>query len=377
MTRLSFLSFSLIARGFAIATCLAALACGGTGNTPAPAPSPTPAATAADACPPVGDVHFVCGIQSPEDLVRVGDTPWLIASGMVAGSGLHAVDTTAKTTMPLFTSAVARSAPDATRFSHCPGPLDPNVAVLHGLAIRSATSTGHYTLYATNHGGRQSVEVFDLDTTGSAPAATWTGCVTMPDGLEANSVAAFSDGTLLTTVVMRPGFTFEDMFAGKNTGAVYQWTPGADAFTLLPGAETPGNNGIDTAPDDREFYVASSGAKRVTAFSRTNPARALRVAQLKEFAPDNVRLVGGQLVAAGMIDDEPSCGGAPKKAADIQCPRGYIAVQVDPKTMAITELVRGPVAAPYTGTATAIQVGTEVWLSSFNTDRIAYRTLTR
>ena len=38
----------------------------------------------------------------------------------------------------------------------------------------------------------------------------------------------------------------KDMFAGKNTGAVYQWTPGQDAFVVLPGAETPGNNGIDT-----------------------------------------------------------------------------------------------------------------------------------
>ena len=360
-----------------VLTCLLAIGCGGPAAPPAPAASPAPAAAAVDPCPPIGDVHFVCGVKSPEDLVRIGDTRWLVASGMVAGSGLHAVDTSAKTTTPLFTASVARSAPDTNRFAHCPGPLDPAVAVLHGLAIRPAATSGHYTLYATNHGGRQSVEVFDLDAAGATPAVTWTGCVTMPEALEANSVAAFSDGTLLATVVMRPGFTFEDMFAGKNTGAVYQWTPGQDAFVVLPGAETPGNNGIDTAPDDREFYVASSGAKRVTVFSRTNPARALRVAQLKEFAPDNVRLVDGQLIAAGMIDEEPSCGGAPKKAADIQCPRGYIAVQVDPKTMALTELVRGPVAAPYTGTATAIPVGTEVWLSSFNTDRIAYRALTR
>jgi len=78
-----------------------------------------------------------------------------------------------------------------------------------------------------------------------------------------------------------------------------------------------------------------------------------------------------------MIDDEPSCGGAPKSPKDIQCPRGWIADAIDPKTMAITEIARGPAAAPYTGTATAMPVGDTIWLSSFTADRVAYRALKR
>jgi hypothetical protein len=188
-------------------------------------------------------------------------------------------------------------------------------------------------------------------------------------------VAAFSDGALVATVLTLPGKTFEDLFAGRNTGAVFLWTPGAKGFTMLPGTELPGNNGIDTSPDDREFYVASSGLKRIVAYSRANPSAPLRFAQLTEFAPDNVRFVGNQLVTAGMIDEEPACGGAPQKPEDIQCPRGYIAAAVDPQSMAIMEIARGPAAPPYGGTATALVVGNELWLSSFNADRIAYRTL--
>jgi sugar lactone lactonase YvrE len=197
----------------------------------------------------------------------------------------------------------------------------------------------------------------------------------MPGMMAANSVAAFSDGSLLATVLTLPGKTLQDVFAGRNTGAVFLWTPGSAAFRLLPGTELPGNNGIDTSPDDREFVVASSGLKRIVTFSRNDPSKPLRFAQLKEFAPDNVRWAGDRLVTAGMIDDEPACGGAPKDPAGIQCPRGYVVDAIDPKTMAVMEVARGPAAAPYRGTAMAVQVGNELWLSSFNSDRLAYRSL--
>jgi hypothetical protein len=326
-------------------------------------------------CQPAGGLQFVCGVKAAEDLVLIPNTRWLLASGMAAGSGLHLVDTQAKTASSLYTSA-AGARPDRRRFANCPAPLDPKAAILHGLSLRPA-GTGHYTLYATNHGGRESVEAFDIDATGARPTATWIGCVPMPDMLAANSVAAFSDGTLLTTVLTLPGTGFEDVFAGRNTGAVFQWTPGAKAFQQLAGTELPGNNGIETSADNREFFVVSSGLKRVVAYSRADPSKPLRYAQLKEFAPDNVRMVGNRLIAAGMIDDEPACGGAPKKPDDIQCPRGWIADAIDPQTMAVTEIARGPRAAPYAGTATAVPVGGELWLSSFNSDRLAYRPLPR
>jgi hypothetical protein len=343
------------------------------------APSAFNAAQSA-ACAPSGGLNFICGLQAPEDLVRVGETRWLIASGMAEGSGLHLIDTGLR----IARSAFPRGAvpinnvirPDKSRFPNCPGPLIPQKAVLHGLSLRPA-ETGRYTLYATNHGGRESIEVFDVDARGSSPTMVWIGCVLLPDQLAANSVAAFSDGTLVATVLVLPGKTFQDVWAGKNTGVVLMWTPGSKSFRTLDGTELPGNNGIETSADNREFFVASTGLKRIVAYSRENPSKPLRYAQLKEFGPDNVRLVDGKLLTAGIIDEEAACGGAPKKPEDIRCPRGWIVDAIDPKTMAITEVARGPAAAPYSGTATAIPVDDTLWLSSFFADRVAYRSLKR
>jgi hypothetical protein len=351
-----------------IGAALACLAFGG---------SSSPGAAQTAACAPSGGLTFICGVQNPEDLVLVPGTRWLVASGMAPGSGLHLVDTRAKTVRNLYAAGASSVRAERAKYANCPGPLDPARAVLHGLSLRNA-QTGRYTVYATNHGGRESIEVFELDTRGAAPSATWIGCVLMPNAMPANSVAAFSDGSLVATVLIMPGKTFEDAFAGRTTGAVFLWTSGTPAFRQLPGTELSANNGIETSPDDREFYVVSTTTKKIVAISRSNPSAPLRVAQLAEFGPDNVRWTSdNRLITAGMIDNEPSCGGPPKTEAGIRCSRGYIAATIDPKTMAVTELARGPATPSFTGTAMAMLVGGDLWLGSFNADRLAYRPLKR
>jgi hypothetical protein len=329
------------------------------------------------ACTPSGGLSFICGIQNPEDLVVVPNTRWMLASGMAPGSGLHAVDTQAKTARNLYAAGAANARADRARYANCPGPLDAKQAVLHGLSLRAAAN-GRYTVYATNHGGRESVEVFELDVSGAVPAAAWVGCILTPDNMALNSVAAFSDGSLVATVLIQPGKTFADAFAQRNTGIVVAWAPGETMFRVLPGTELSANNGIETSPDDREFYVVSTTTKRIIAYARNAPGKPLRTAQLKEFGPDNVRWTAtNRLVTAGMLDDEPACGGAPKTEEGIRCPRGYVAVTIDPKTMAVSELARGPATTSFTGTAIAMPVGNELWLGSFFADRLAYRTLSK
>jgi hypothetical protein len=334
-------------------------------------------AAQAPACAPSAGLNFICGIQNPEDLVVVPNTRWMIASGMAPASGLHAVDTQAKTTRNLYPPGAANVRADKTKYATCPSPLDAKQAVLHGLSLRSAQG-GRYTVYATNHGGRESVEVFELDVSGATPSATWVGCVLTPDNMALNSVAAFTDGSLVATVLIQPGKTFADAFAQRDTGVVVAWRPGEKAFRVLPGTELSANNGIETSPDDREFYVVSTTTKRIVAYSREKPGVALRTAQLKEFGPDNVRWTAdNRLITAGMLDDEPACGGAPKTEEGIRCPRGYVVVTIDPKTMAVTELARGPATPSFTGTAIAMRVGNELWLGSFFADRLAYRPLSK
>src|SRR5687768_16571407 len=145
-------------------------------------------------CSPAAGLTVVCGLQNPEDVVVVPGTRWLLTSGMAPGAGLTLVDTQAKTVRRIFAPGTAVARADRSRFGGCPGALDPKQALLHGLALRPATG-GRHTIYATNHGGRESVEVFELTagSGGAPPSVAWVGCVLLPPKLAVNSVAAFSD----------------------------------------------------------------------------------------------------------------------------------------------------------------------------------------
>ncbi len=147
------------------------------------------------------------------------------------------------------------------------------------------------------------------------------------------------------------------------------WTQ--SIFHRLDGTELPVNNGIETSAADRGFFVASMGLRQIVSFSRADPSKPIGFAQLTGFTPDNVRMVGTRLVAAGMAIADPSC------VAGTPCPRGFAAQAIDPKTLVVSDLARFPATPPYSGTATAIPIDGEIWLSSFNGDRVAYGPIPR
>jgi len=175
---------------------------------------------------------------------------------------------------------------------------------------------------------------------------------------------------------MHPGHTFLDVFAGKLTGAVYQWSPGDADFTKIKGSELPGNNGIEVSADEQEIYVVSSGMSTVSVYANANPTKLLRATPRLDFGPDNIHLdAAGQLVTAGPSDYGPTC--PELDAADFSledfasCPKGFVAATIDPETMVVTEIARGPTDPLFSNATMAIQVGEETWVGSFADDRIA------
>ena len=163
-----------------------------------------------------GGLEFVCGIKNAEDLVLVPDTPWIIASGMAAGAGITLIDSRNGAHSTLYPGESPRASHDAL-FADCTTPPAPATVVTHGLNLRPGNN-GHSTLYAVGHGAREAIEVFDVDATGARPALTWKGCVPMPEGLAANSVASFADGSLVATVLLMPGKTFADSCRAQADG---------------------------------------------------------------------------------------------------------------------------------------------------------------
>jgi hypothetical protein len=147
----------------------------------------------------------------------------------------------------------------------------------------------------------------------------------------------------------------------------------------LPGTELPGNNGLDTSPDDREFYVVAFGWHAVVIYSRADTSKPLQVLTAPGFMPDNIHWDGGRLIAGGMQYDEPACGGLRKiidgRADGMLCHRGYTIAQLDPKAGRFSLIAYAEPDPIFNGVSGAVLVGNELWLSSYQADRVAHRTL--
>lgn len=325
-------------------------------------------------CPPDSDLDYVCGPQKPEDVLAIPHTRWLIASGFADGAGLKLVDTRTRTFTTWFTQAPEQVDYDGRRYADCPGPVDPKLFNARGLSLRR-TAPDRWRLLVVNHGGRQSIETFDIDTRADTPRLTWRGCLPMPAGQVGNAVASFADGTVLVTVLTRPGTTIADFVAGRITGAVWQRRPGDTAFTPVPGTELPGNNGLETDPDDRHFYVIAFGWHAVLVYDRTATARPVERIDAPDFMPDNIHWSEGHLLLAGMRLDEPACGGLRATVDGIAdpmlCHRGWIVGEVDRARHRIATVAYGRPQPGFNGLSAATIADGALWLGSFQSGRLA------
>jgi hypothetical protein len=334
--------------------------------------------TTSASCGPVDGLHFICGIDKPEDLAAIPDTPWLITSGFAEGAGIKLINTQTKAWRRWYTGGTNQTGWDRARYPDCPGAPDAQTFNAQGISLR-AQGAGRFALYVSNHGGREAIEVFSVESWGTEPRLTWTGCVPLPAGIAANAVSATADGTILITELAHAGTTYADFVNGKPTGGVYAWHAGAHSFRVLPGTELPGNNGLETSPDGKEFYVVAFGLHAVFAYSLADTTHPLRQAVVPNFMPDNLHWHQGRLLLAGMMYDEPACGGIRKvingQADPMRCHRGYVVALLDPATMTFATVAYAVPNLAFNGVTTAVLVGNELWLGSYQADRIAYRTL--
>ena len=313
------------------------------------------ASPSAAQCDPDGDVQFVCGPVSPEDLVAVPGSPWVIVSGMEDDGYLYATDTRTHRSAVLFPHATFRSRPDAS-FSGCGGPVTRQFRP-HGLSLRPGRN-GTHTLYVVRHGAREAIEVFAVDARGAMPSVTWVGCVEAPEGVTFNSVAALPGGGFAATHFNRP------------TGELWEWQPDA-GWATVPGSETNGPNGLVASPDGRWFYIGGWGTKALIRLSRgQTPVQ--KDAVDVGFHIDNVRWApDGSLLAAGHLGDAPEsifqclgeqqCDGVTSRVA-----------RVDPEQLTAEEIVRYPSNEHVILGTVALQVGDEIWLGGIaGADRIA------
>ncbi|HTB67903.1 MAG TPA: hypothetical protein VK727_16895 [Steroidobacteraceae bacterium] len=313
-------------------------------------------------------LNYIAGPIASEDLARVPDTPWLIASGMNVGrpAHLYLIDTVHKSASILFPTDGVTAPAAAPSTTACSGPPDLTRLSTDGLALR-AGSGGLHTLYAANHGDRMAIEFFAVDARGSRPRLRWIGCAPLPPGTLPNAVTALPDGGLLVISFYDPTDkgAWARMAAGANTGRILQWHA-QRGYEPVANSATSGGNGIETSADGKLIYASSWSARRLVILSRQDGSR--REIPLG-FMPDNIhRLSDGSLLIAGQrttVSAIEACTGAP-------CPQPWVVVRVQPRSGRIQPLLSGTGSAAISYACGALAVNDTLYVTARGDQRIAY-----
>ena len=307
-------------------------------------------------------------LPNVEDMAVLPGGRWVIASSMHSDDvkpGLYAVETATTRFEQLYPGHAAglkgaspRPAAGGAR-SACPAELASGEFSGHGISYRP-TSARRGELYVVNHGGRESIEIFDVQlprTARAVPKLQWKDCILAPAGTVGNGVAWTRDGRIYATVT-------PVVNGMPQTGDIRYWTPSAGWITL-PGSAVGVPTGIAVAPDNSKIYVTSFGNRKVIEI-RLGTAPARREVAVK-FGADNLSLASDGAILVGGLDGNPAdiMRGCPGSNSPTCRFTGYVA-RIDPVSFTVScTLELGP-----TVTTTATQVGNMLWLGSSRAPRI-------
>ncbi|MFC1495031.1 SMP-30/gluconolactonase/LRE family protein [Thermodesulfobacteriota bacterium] len=318
----------------------------------------------ADECKDSDNLKFICGPINAEDILPLGDTEWLITSGLngqfsnTDDTGhIYLVNREEKTFEEFFPGESPKFNHNKEIFNACPGPINYENFSAHGLAL-TQTSSDRFNLYITGHGEREAIEVFEIDIKGIKPFISWTGCVPLPDKMLANSVAILSDGGFVTTKFFdpTPPNSFNDIFQGKITGGVYEWHPGG-SVNAIPGTDISGANGIAVSPDDKWVYASATGTREIIRYNRTENPVKLKKVQIS-IMPDNIRWGDDGLLYT--VGDNPPDEG------------GWSVFSIHPETMTTKRVTGVDQTATMQKASAAILLDSEIWIGTYSGDRIGY-----
>jgi hypothetical protein len=318
------------------------------------------------ACGVHGDIEVLCGTRSPEDLELTPDGKYLIATQFVnhgrtgtAGNGMALFDLTNKT----FAKMAVTDEPDKSwGDSACPGPIG-DALVSHGESL-AKRKNGRWALYVVNHGGRQSIEMFELKPSAGSWALTWHGCEVAAH--EYNDVAILPDGGFVGTypTALSSGGS-GGPFGGAVTGYVARWDPGKGEREIM-NTRIRYPNGVVVSADGRFMYLNEFSAGQVYKYDLKNE-KVLGSVKV-EFLPDNLTWTKeGRLLAAGVKGargDCPAGSGRP-------CIQGFGVAEIDPAKMQARAIFDSTTHDPLIGgVSVALEVGDSIYLGAFQGDRL-------
>ncbi len=310
-------------------------------------------------CGQQGDVEVICGARAPEDLELTPDGNRIIVAqfgrGAAAGTGIVLFDPDAQD----FRDLPVRVEPRPTwGEAAC---VEPEGMALnpHGLSLATHPD-GVVGLYVVNHNLRESVEMFEVAEVGGGWELIWRGCLSAE--VAYNDLAMLPNGGFVgtrPTALQEPG---ANAFGGGNSGDVAVWTP-ESGEVVLPDTASGFPNGVAVDPEGRFAYIAVWTGQGAIKYDLERRERVATVDL--GFMPDNLTWTAdGRLLAAGIQGIGGDCGGVP-------CIQGFEVAEIDPETMNVRTVYRSEAPpSPISGVSVAIQLEDDVYVGSFQGDRL-------
>jgi hypothetical protein len=329
-------------------------------------------------CDGDGNVQVLCGFQNPEDLAAAPGGEWIVVSqfprlvdGATSGSGsllaLRPSDGERRALFPVPGMQVHGGA-EGVGSPECGGPPDAERFSPHGIDV-AAQAEGPARLLVVNHGGREAIELFRLELGPEGPAATWEGCVPLPEQAQANDVASLPGGGFVATNMLprNPGTLVMLRIAlGLDTGELLEWDAAA-GWREVPGTRASAPNGVAVSPDGSTFWFAAWGGSELIRVARDGSGR-------RELAlphhPDNVSWgTDGKLLVTGQkasIVQIPACG----ELDSGTCPLPFSVLRVEPDALRYDVVFEhDPARLGGAGTVALEQDGA-LWIGTFAGDRV-------
>jgi hypothetical protein len=325
-------------------------------------------------CEPAHGLTPDCRFHNPEDLVPSPSGRSMLVSqlgGMEGGpaGSLVALDPETGHIETLFPgdSSPPRRENASWGDANCPPPPTGTFSP-HGIDIEQLAD-GRYALYAVNHGGRESVEMFEVHD-GARVSLTWRGCVLAPDHGNFNDLVVLRNGNFWVSqmfprhanvlwTVLRMRLT------GHAPGYAYHWLAD-DGFRRIPGTEARFANGVEKSEDERFLFLNSYFGDAVL---KVDVETGELIGKAAVSSPDNLAWSPtGALLAAShqaSIADLLAC----QDLEQGSCGFPFQVVAIDPDTMGTRVLLEH--AGPPMGAATvALPFGDGIYLGTFAGDRI-------
>jgi len=330
-------------------------------------------------CDSSGGITPLCGYQNPEDLALLPGERAILVSEFGSMDGARAGRLASLDLRTLERAVLYESGGTATEGWGDPACVEPPSSSFspHGIDIGSGPG-GALALFVVNHGGRESIELFEIHLGVAGPALEWRGCAIPSAEIYMNDVAALPGGGFAATHMFDRTGTLSTILStisllfGSDTGYVVEWKPGA-GFTKVEGTDGSFPNGISASRDGSELFVNMYAAGQVRRISRST-GELLGSAEIT--APDNSAWApdGRLLVAShtGGLSGGLACGSIESGT----CPMEFAIVALDPQTMK-SEVVLQHAGPPMGAATVALQVGQRLFLGTFAGDRIAVVDLSR